>query len=65
MNHAIERYAAADRSDPFTAARCYAHARQGLYGYEATPASERRSYKDANGNTRNYTVKVYREMKRP
>lgn len=59
-------YALADRSDPFTLARCLAHIRVGIVTssvdcYEADFAPETR--KDAHGNS--YVVSVPRNMKRP
>lgn len=69
-----ERYAAADRSDPFTAGRVMAHLKSGVavgydkenkqfYGYDAEHAQERRSYEDAAG-THEFTVPAYINIKR-
>lgn len=68
------RYAAFDRSDPFTLARCQAHIRVGIcsgYGndanpnhYDADPASEKRSYV-FDGRTVEYSATVYRNVVRP
>lgn len=71
MQDAAERYAAADKSDPFTLARCQAHIRNGVASlytqggqeafYNAEEAQEMRKMPDGS----EYPVTVYRNIIRP
>ena len=66
----ITRYAAGDKSDPFTLARCMTHLRMGLCafqkdgsdgGYNADPYQEPR----VTPLGAHYTVTCYKNMARP
>lgn len=79
MELAAERYAAADRTDPFAFRRTMAHlkcgvasyAREGENGeqvgcyYDAQGYAEPRSYMKSDGDTVEYSVPAWRNMVRP
>lgn len=62
------RYAAADRSDPFAYSRAVSHTKSGiadpLHAYDADEGVEIRRY-EANGQTIEYPVTVFSNIKRP
>ena len=69
----VRRYAAADRSDPFSFARGMAHLNAGLCasktdgspgGYDAEEYQEPRFY-EMDGERVDYTVSAFRNVKRP
>lgn len=74
MKHMVDgakRYAASDRSDPFTFRRAMSHISNGLASkgiaelpYDAIEYAEERSY-TLNGATVVYTVPAHKSAKRP
>lgn len=68
-------FAAADPSDPFTFARCKTHISAGLSNepakdgnpaeYEAIASQEIRTFKSTDGTFKEYSVTVYKNLRRP
>ena len=65
MVAAAQAYALADRSDPFTLARCHAHLRNGVASIDATYSADTVEETRTLPDGREYHVTAYRNITRP
>ena len=61
MIEGAERYAAADKSDPFTLARCHAHMRNGIASHHR--GEDSKEYSLSSGVDAFYDAKEYTEQR--
>lgn len=69
MTHGAQRYAEADRSDPFALHRAYSHIRNGVASvesyYDAEEYTEMRTIIGSSGEAQTFPVKAFKNVRRP